>query len=88
MGILEAPHDSLFQTVFRHPVHLASWLATVLPTPVRQAVDWATLTAAPPTAQGVQLRRHHADLVFAARPHGSEEPLLLLIEHKPTVVPT
>jgi predicted transposase/invertase (TIGR01784 family) len=82
VGILEAPHDTFFRTVFRHPVHAASWLCTLLPEPVRAAIDWSSLTAAPPSAHGVHLRRHHADLVFAARLHHSQEPLLVLIEHK------
>lgn len=82
MGILEAPHDTFFGTVFRHPVHAAGWLGTVLPEPVQTAIDWSTLTAAPSSAHGVHLRRHQADLVFAARLQANQEPLLVLVEHK------
>ncbi|MBX3464325.1 MAG: Rpn family recombination-promoting nuclease/putative transposase [Planctomycetes bacterium] len=81
MGMLEAPHDALFRAVFRHAVHAASWLRSLLPAPVGAVIAWRTLAPAPAAAHGMHLRRQEADLVFTARLAGACD-LVLVVEHK------
>ena len=76
------PHDRLFHSTFRHPRFVAAWLRHLLPPPTAAAIDFATLTPASERAIGLRLRAHFPDLVFHARIVGSDEEVLLLLEHK------
>lgn len=76
------PHDDLFRFTFRHARHAAAWLRAVLPTAVRDAIDWTSLRPAPESVQDRALRVRLADLVFAAERTGTRAPLWLLVEHK------
>jgi len=77
-----SPHDRLFHFTFRHPAHVAGWLAHALPNPVAHAIDWTSLIPASERLLGARLRPHLADLVFAARLRDHDHWLLLLVEHK------
>lgn len=80
-----SPHDRLFQAVFRCPRQTASWLASFLPSSVRQALDLASLAPWPGQALGLRTRNHAADLAFTVRcrGHGDDaSAALLLVEHK------
>jgi len=83
-----APHDRLFQAVFRYPRQTASWLASFLPAPVRQALDLTSLAPWLGQALGRRTRNHAADLAFTVRCRADGEgeddagPALLLVEHK------
>jgi predicted transposase/invertase (TIGR01784 family) len=76
------PHDRLFHSTFRRPRFVAAWLRHVLPPAIVAAVAWDTLVPASEHAVGLRLRSHFADLVFAARLIGSDEEVLLILEHK------
>ncbi len=82
MGPTRTPHDRLFHFTFRNPRHVAAWLRCILPADVVAALDWATLTPAGERSTDARLRTHTADLVFTVRLHGSDEQVLLVIEHK------
>ena len=78
----QSPHDRLFHFVFRHPAHLATWLATALPAPIADAIDWNSLASASERLPGPRLRSHFADLVFTVRLAGCTDQLWLVVEHK------
>jgi len=79
---LQAPHDKLFQFTFQHVHHVRGWLQSVLPDPIRAAIDWNKLAKLHERFPGIRLRPHFADLVFVAPIHSQEQPLLILVEHK------
>ncbi len=75
-------HDQLFHFTFRHAIHTATWIKSVLPKRVRNAIDWSTFAAAQERIPGVRLRSHFADLVFVAKRVDSDELVWFIIEHK------
>lgn len=77
-----SPHDRLFHFVFRHQAHLATWLATALPSAIALALDWSSLAPASERLPGLGLRSHFADLVFTVRLAGGPDQLWLVVEHK------
>jgi len=82
------PHDTLFRFTFTHPFHAASWLCSLWPALVTNAIDWTSLAAADQRLPGLRLRPHFADLVFAANATSNEHgTVLLLVEHKSHVDP-
>lgn len=81
MAILN-PHDRLFHFTFRNPRHVACWLRHVLPAKVVAAIAWGTLALSSERIVAMQLRSHLPDLVYTARLVGSDEIVLLILEHK------
>lgn len=85
---LENPHDKLFQFTFQHPLHAGTWLAELLPAPLRQAINWAELRPAKERLADSQMRPHVPDVVMTAPrllPAGSNETasqVWFVIEHK------
>lgn len=76
------PHDRLFHATFRNPRFVAAWLRHVLPEAIATAIDFDTLVPVGERAIGLRLRAHVPDLVFHAHLVGSDDEVLLILEHK------
>jgi predicted transposase YdaD len=76
------PHDSLFRFVFGKPVHAASELRAVLPAPLVNRLDLASLHPVNGSFVDEELKNRHADVLMRTRLDGREAFVYVLIEHQ------
>ncbi len=79
---MQSPDDFLFRTVFSSPNHAESLFRDALPADVSAAIEWSTLTPAPPELDGVLPKGPHTDLLFTAQIRNSGRPVHLLLERR------
>jgi hypothetical protein len=76
------PHDALFKAVFSKPENAAAALKPLLPEPLAEATDWASLTLEPGSYIDEELVERQSDLLFRADIAGTESRFYLLFEHQ------
>jgi predicted transposase YdaD len=83
---MSGPHDLFARFTFGHPERAAAELSAVLPPEVVARVDWSTLHHESASVVDPELRERQSDLLFSARLHGGQPPLLyFLLEHQSSV---
>jgi predicted transposase/invertase (TIGR01784 family) len=81
----QSPHDALFKAAFGQPDLARSELELVLPPPVREQLDLATLEICPGSFVDEDLRHAHADLLYRTKTRSGAEALVyILFEHQST----
>jgi predicted transposase YdaD len=81
-GGVAQPHDSLFRFVFGKPVHAASELRAVLPSPLADRLDLASLHPVNGSFVDEELTNRHADVLMRTTLDGRETFVYVLIEHQ------
>lgn len=76
------PHDRFFKEAFSLPEVVIDFLNVFAPEPVRERINYATLTREVDTFTDEALAEHFADLVFSVQYGGRPVRLVLLLEHK------
>lgn len=82
------PHDSLFKLVFADTASGAAMLRAVLPEPLAQRVDFASLTLRSGSFKDRDLAGLESDLIFSANVDGREALFYFLLEHQSSMDPT
>src|ERR671925_2436542 len=81
-GAVAQPHDSLFRFVFGKPVHAASELRAVLPPPLADRLDLASLRPVNGSFVDEELKNRHCDVLMRTRLDGRQAFVYLVIEHQ------
>jgi len=76
------PHDRFFKEAFSMPEVLIDFLNVFAPEPLRQRIDYTTLTREVDTFTDEALAEHFADLAFSVQYGGRPVRLVVLLEHK------
>jgi predicted transposase YdaD len=81
-GAVAQPHDGLFRFVLGKPVHAASELRAVLPAPLADRLDLASLRPVNGSFVDEELTNRQADVLMRTRLDGREAFVYVLIEHQ------
>lgn len=81
------PHDALFKSIFRDPIHAAEELRHALGPRISAAIEWSTLRLEPGEFVDEALADSHSDLLFSARAGEQTALVYLLFDHQSTVDP-
>ncbi len=79
---MHTAHDRLFRYVFSEPEHARGLLAELVPSAVRDRIDWSTLRHLPGTFVAPELDQRHADVLFQVEIAGRPALLYVLLEHQ------
>jgi len=79
------PHDSLFKLAFSDTASGGALLRAVLPEPLVERVDWASLALRSGSFTDRDLGGLESDLLFSAEVDGREALFYFLVEHQSTV---
>ena len=87
-AVTTTPHDALFKAAFSKLRHARGLLRALVPGPLRQRIEWATLRLESGIAVGDEdLDEQRMDLVFSVRAKGRRMLLYVLAEHQSKVDP-
>ena len=78
------PHDMLFKAAFADPAHAAGLFRSILPEPLRHAIDYDALAREDGSFVDPELADGLSDLLFSARLHGAPVLLYLVLDHQGT----
>lgn len=79
---MHTAHDRLFRYVFSETEHARGLLAELVPSAVRDRIDWAPLRHLPGTFVAPELDQRHADVLFHVEIAGRPVLLYVLLEHQ------
>ncbi len=75
-------HVKLFKKAFSPPENTTWLLQSILPAPLSEAIDWATLAPVDGTFIRAELADYHSDLLFTVDIRGGRAFAYLLFEHQ------